>query len=148
MSSNAVAAAVVITGGGTALRVMLDSTVDRPPALFKVAAGSMLLGAALTLADMLSTDVGTGLAVLVTVMSLLFNAPAIATAITRGTNANTGATKPLGKAADPWAGKLGGPSGSFGGGDFSGATTPKVNKTAVPGDRASAGGGNGGGGSW
>ena len=131
-------ASVAVVGGSTVLRVISDRTVDRPAAIIKVTAGSFLLGAALTLADMLDTSVGTALATLVAIMALVFNGPAVAKALSHiGSGTSTATIGNAMPVSQPGSVNI-----------YVPPTTPTPGQGSGNLGGPRGGGGSGGGGSW
>lgn len=81
MNGTGVVAAVLVTGGSTALRVAYDNKIaDKPTALFRVATGAFVLGAVLSLIAGTAPGLATVLGVTLAIAALMFNGSAVMTA--------------------------------------------------------------------
>ena len=77
----AVVACAVLVGGSTALRVAYDPKVqDKPAAIIKIAVGTFVFGAILSLVSAASTGLANAMAALLIVAALMLNSSAIMTA--------------------------------------------------------------------
>ena len=78
MSSTSIVAAVLVTGGSTALRVAYDPKIpDKPAALFRVATGGFILGAVLSLIGGTAPGLATVIAVTLSIAALMLNGTAV-----------------------------------------------------------------------